>query len=197
MLKEKLNKINIILASGSPRRQQFFKEMDLHYTIRLKEIEEIYPEHLQAEEITNFLAELKANAFENELKENDVLVTSDTIVWLNGKALGKPKDYEDAFEMLQQLANQTHEVITSVCLKSIDKTEVFHCVTKVTFANLSDEAIKYYLDNYQPFDKAGSYGIQDWIGLVGISKIEGSYTNVVGLPTEMLFQKLMNYAETN
>ncbi len=194
MLKEKLNKINIILASGSPRRQQFFKEMDLHYTIRLKEIEEIYPEHLQAEEITNFLVELKANAFENELKENDVLVTSDTIVWLNGKALGKPKDYDDAFQMLQQLANQTHEVITSVCLKSIDKTEVFHCVTKVTFSNLSDEAIKYYLDNYQPFDKAGSYGIQDWIGLIGISKIEGSYTNVVGLPTEMLFQKLMNYA---
>ena len=194
MLKEKLNKINIILASGSPRRQQFFKEMDLHYTIRLKEIEEIYPEHLQAEEITNFLAELKASAFENELKENDVLVTSDTIVWLNGKALGKPKDYDDAFQMLQQLANQTHEVITSVCLKSIDKTEVFHCVTKVTFANLSDEAIKYYLDSYQPFDKAGSYGIQDWIGLIGISKIEGSYTNVVGLPTEILFQKLMNYA---
>ena len=193
MLKEKLNKINIILASGSPRRQQFFKEMDLHYTIRLKEIEEIYPEHLQAEEITNFLAELKASAFENELKENDVLVTSDTIVWLNGKALGKPKDYDDAFKMLQQLANKTHEVITSVCLKSIDKTDVFHCVTKVTFANLSDEAIKYYLDNYQPFDKAGSYGIQDWIGLIGISKIEGSYTNVVGLPTEMLFQKLMNY----
>ena len=193
MLKEKLNKINIILASGSPRRQQFFKEMDLHYTIRLKEIEEIYPEHLQAEEITNFLAELKASAFENELKENDVLVTSDTIVWLNGKALAKPKDYDDAFQMLQQLANQTHEVITSVCLKSIDKTDVFHCVTKVTFANLSDEAIRYYLDNYKPFDKAGSYGIQDWIGLVGISKIEGSYTNVVGLPTEMLFQKLMNY----
>ena len=193
MLKEKLNKINIILASGSPRRQQFFKEMDLHYTIRLKEIEEIYPEYLQAEEITNFLAELKASAFENELKENDVLVTSDTIVWLNGKALGKPKDYDDAFKMLQQLANQTHEVITSVCLKSIDKTDVFHCVTKVTFANLSDEAIRYYLDNYQPFDKAGSYGIQDWIGLIGISKIEGSYTNVVGLPTEMLFQKLMNY----
>jgi septum formation protein len=197
MLKEKLNKINIILASGSPRRQQFFNEMDLHYTIRLKEIEEIYPEHLQAEEITNFLAELKASAFENDLKENDVLVTSDTIVWLNGKALGKPKDYDDAFQMLQQLANQTHEVITSVCLKSIDKTDVFHCVTKVTFANLSDEAIRYYLDNYKPFDKAGSYGIQDWIGLIGISKIEGSYTNVVGLPTEMLFQKLMNYAKIN
>lgn len=197
MLKEKLNKINIILASGSPRRQQFFKEMDLHYSIRLKEIEEIYPEHLKAEEITNFLAKLKASAFENELEENDVLVTSDTIVWLNGKALGKPKDYNDAFQMLQQLANQTHEVITSVCLKSIDKTEVFHCVTKVTFANLTDEAIRYYLDNYKPFDKAGSYGIQDWIGLIGISKIEGSYTNVVGLPTEMLFQKLLTYAENH
>jgi len=194
MLKEKLNRINIILASGSPRRQQFFKEMDLHYTIRLKEIEEIYPEHLQAEEITNFLAELKASAFENELEENDILVTSDTIVWLNGKALGKPKNYDDAFKMLQQLANQTHEVITSICLKSIDKTDVFHCVTKVTFANISDETITYYLNNYKPFDKAGSYGIQDWIGLIGILKIEGSYTNVVGLPTEILFQKLMQYA---
>ena len=194
MLKEKLNKINIILASGSPRRQQFFKEMDLHYTIRLKEIEEIYPEHLQAEEITNFLAKLKASAFENELEENDVLVTSDTIVWLNGKALGKPKDYDDAFKMLQQLANQTHEVITSVCLKSIDKTDVFHCVTKVTFADLSDEAITYYLDNYQPFDKAGSYGIQDWIGLIGISKIEGSYANVVGMPVDTVYDKLVEFA---
>ena len=193
MLKEKLNTINIILASGSPRRQQFFKEMDLHYTIRLKEIEEIYPEHLKAAEITNFLAELKASAFENELNANDVLVTSDTIVWLNGKALGKPKDYADAFKMLQELSNTTHEVITSVCLKTIENSEVFHCVTKVTFANLSDEAIAYYLDNYKPFDKAGSYGIQDWIGLIGISNIEGSYTNVVGLPTEMLFQKLINY----
>ena len=194
MLKEKLNKINIILASGSPRRQQFFKEMDLHYTIRLKEIEEVYPDHLKGAEITNFLAELKASAFENELEENDVLVTSDTIVWLNGKALGKPKDYDDAFKMLQQLANQTHEVITSVCLKSVAKTEVFHCITKVTFSSLSDEAISYYLEHYKPFDKAGSYGIQDWIGLIGISNIEGSYTNVVGLPTEMLFHKLMQYA---
>jgi septum formation protein len=194
MLKEKLNKINIILASGSPRRQQFFKEMDLHYTIRLKEIEEVYPDHLKGAEITNFLAELKANAFENELGENDVLVTSDTIVWLQGKALGKPRDYDDAFKMLQQLANQTHEVITSVCLKSVAKTEVFHCITKVTFSSLSDEAISYYLEHYKPFDKAGSYGIQDWIGLIGISNIEGSYTNVVGLPTEMLFHKLMQYA---
>ncbi len=193
MLNKILQHKNIILASGSPRRQQFFKEMDLDFSIQLKEVEEIYPNHLKAEEITNFLAELKANVFENELKENDILITSDTIVWLNEKALGKPKDYDDAFKMLQQLANQTHEVITSVCLKSVKKVEIFHCVTKVTFSQLSDENIRYYLDNYKPFDKAGSYGIQDWIGLIGISKIEGSYTNVVGLPTEMLYQKLINY----
>ena len=193
MLNEIVHHKNIILASGSPRRQQFFKDLAIPFTIRLKEIEEVYPNHLKAEEITNYLAELKANAFENELAENDVLVTSDTIVWLNGTALGKPKDAADAFAMLQKLSNQTHEVITSVCLKSIEKTEVFHCVTKVAFATLSDAAIQYYLDQYQPFDKAGSYGIQDWIGLIGISKIEGSYTNVVGLPTELLFKKLIAY----
>ena len=194
MLNKILQHRNIILASGSPRRQQFFKEMDLNFSIHLKDVEEIYPDDLKAEEITDFLAELKAKAFENELKEHDILVTSDTIVWLNEKALGKPKNEEDAFKMLQQLANQTHEVITSVCIKSIAKSDVFHCVTKVTFSALSDEQIRYYLEHYKPFDKAGSYGIQDWIGLIGISKIEGSYTNVVGLPTEMLFQKLLNYA---
>ncbi|MFI0426403.1 MAG: Maf-like protein [Flavobacterium sp.] len=193
MLNTILQHKNIILASGSPRRQQFFKEMDLAFSIRLKEVEEIYPNHLKAAEITNFLAELKANAFENELKENDILITSDTIVWLDGKALGKPKDYDDAFKMLQELGGQTHEVITSVCIKTSTKTETFHCVTKVTFATLAEEHIRYYLDQYKPFDKAGSYGIQDWIGLIGIEKIEGSYTNVVGLPTEMLFQKLMHY----
>lgn len=193
MLNTILQHKNIILASGSPRRQQFFKEMDLAFSIRLKEVEEIYPNHLKAAEITNFLAELKANAFENELKENDILITSDTIVWLDGKALGKPKDYDDAFKMLQELGGQTHEVITSVCIKTSTKIETFHCVTKVTFATLAEEHIRYYLDQYKPFDKAGSYGIQDWIGLIGIEKIEGSYTNVVGLPTEMLFQKLMHY----
>ena len=194
MLRKILAHKNIILASGSPRRQQFFKDMDLNFSIQLKEVEEIYPNHLKAEGITNFLAELKANAFENELQENDILVTSDTIVWLHGEALAKPKDYDDALRMLKQLSNQTHEVITSVCLKSINKTEIFHCITKVTFSKLSAENITYYIDHYKPFDKAGSYGIQDWIGLIGISKIEGSYTNVVGLPTELLFQKLMHYA---
>ena len=193
MLKELLAHKNIILASGSPRRQQFFKDLDLSYSIRLKEIEEVYPDGLQGAEITNYLAELKANAFEKELDTNDLLITSDTIVWLNESALGKPTDADDAFAMLQKLSNKTHEVITSVCIKSIAKTEVFHCITKVTFTSLSEAAIRYYLEQYQPFDKAGSYGIQDWIGLIGISKIEGSYTNVVGLPTELLYQKLLSY----
>jgi septum formation protein len=167
--------------------------MDIPFSIQLKEIEEVYPIHLKAEEITNYLAELKAKAFEDSLEENDILVTSDTLVWLNEIALGKPKDASDAFAMLQKLSNQTHEVITSVCLKSMEKTEIFHCITKVTFNSLSENAIYYYLENYEPFDKAGSYGIQDWIGLIGISNIEGSYTNVVGLPTELLFQKLITY----
>jgi septum formation protein len=193
MLKELLQHKNIILASGSPRRQQFFKDLDIPFSIQLKEIEEVYPNHLKAEEITNYLAELKAKAFEDSLEENDILVTSDTLVWLNEIALGKPKDARDAFAMLQKLSNQTHEVITSVCLKSMAKTEVFHCTMKVTFNSLSEKAIYYYLENYEPFDKAGSYGIQDWIGLIGISNIEGSYTNVVGLPTELLFQKLITY----
>ncbi len=182
----------IILASGSPRRQQFFKDFDLDFEIRLKEIDEIYPQNLQAEQITNFLAELKAAAFDGEIQENEMLITSDTIVWHNNKALGKPKDYNDAVQILQSLSNSTHQVITSVCFKTTNKTETIHEVTKVTFNTLTSDAIRYYLDNYKPFDKAGAYGIQDWIGLIGISKIEGSYTNVVGLPTEKVYHYLKN-----
>ena len=185
---DKINKI--ILASGSPRRQQFFKDFDLNFEVRLKEIEEIYPENLKAEEITNYLAELKAIAFEGEIAENELLITSDTIVWQNGKALGKPKDYDDAFAILKSLSNATHEVITSVCFKTSATIETIYDVTKVTFITLSDDSIRYYLDNYKPFDKAGAYGIQEWIGLIGISKIEGSYTNVVGLPTEKVYTYL-------
>jgi septum formation protein len=193
MFNENLNRYKIILASGSPRRQQFFKNLDLDFEIRLKDIEEIYPDNLKAEEITNFLSELKANAFKDELSENELLITSDTIVWLNDKALGKPKDYDDAFTILKSLSNATHEVITSVTFKTSVKTETIFEVTKVTFTTLSDDAIRYYLDNYKPFDKAGAYGIQEWIGLVGISRIDGSYTNVVGLPTEKVYQYLMNF----
>lgn len=192
MLKNKLQKYNIILASGSPRRQQFFKDLDLDFEIRLKDTEEIYPEDLKAIEITNFLAELKANAFEGELQPNDILITSDTIVWHNNKALGKPKDKQDAFEILKTLSNDTHDVITSVCFKTNIGTTLIHEITKVTFNELSDEAINYYIENYKPFDKAGAYGIQEWIGFIGVSKIEGSYANVMGMPTDKVFNYLLN-----
>lgn len=191
MLKNKLQKYKLILASGSPRRKQFFKDLDLDFEIRLKEIEEIYPSELKAEKITNYLAELKAKAFEGELKENEILITSDTIVWFNDKALGKPKDVQDAFTILKSLSNATHEVITSVCFKTVDNTAVLYEITKVTFNELSDEAIWYYIENYKPFDKAGAYGIQEWIGFVGVSKIEGSYANVMGMPTDKVYEYLM------
>ncbi|WP_293872420.1 Maf-like protein [Flavobacterium sp.] len=193
MVSETLKDYKIILASGSPRRQQFFKDLDLQFEIRLKDIEEIYPNHLQGIEITNYLAQLKASAFDSELNDNELLITSDTIVWLNNKALGKPKNYNDAVTILKELSNTTHEVITSVCFKTIDKSDTIFEVTKVTFNELSEEAIHYYIENYEPYDKAGAYGIQEWIGLVGITKIEGSYTNVVGLPTEKVYQYLSKY----
>lgn len=194
MLRNKLKNYKIILASGSPRRQQFFKDLDLDFEIRLKEIEEIFPPELQREEITNYLAELKAAAFEGELNNNEILVTSDTIVWHNEKAVGKPKNAQDAFAILKSLSNATHEVITSVCFKSNQKTEVLYEITKVTFNELSDEAIAYYIENYKPFDKAGAYGIQEWIGFIGVSKIEGSYANVIGLPVDKVYQYLTNLA---
>lgn len=192
-----MDNYKIILASGSPRRQQFFKDLDLDFEIRLKEVDEIYPNELKAAEITNYLAELKANAFDGEIAEKEVIITSDTIVWLNGKALGKPKDYDDAVAILKSLSNATHEVITSVCFKTKNKQETIHEITKVTFSELSEDAIHYYLDKYKPFDKAGAYGIQEWIGLIGITKIEGSYTNVVGLPTEKVYQYLTKHFGIN
>lgn len=190
MLKEICSKYKIILASGSPRRQQFFKDLDLDFEIRLKEIEEIFPPELKSEEITNYLAVLKANEFEGELKPNDLLITSDTIVWHNNKALGKPKDHQDAFEILKSLSNATHEVITSVCFKTMNDSHLICEKTKVTFTTLSDEAILYYLENYKPYDKAGAYGIQEWLGFVGVSKIEGSYANVMGMPTDKVYEYL-------
>ncbi|WP_309641632.1 Maf-like protein [Flavobacterium sp.] len=191
MLREKLKNYKVILASGSPRRQQFFKDLDIDFEIRLKEIEEIYPPNLTQEDITDYLAVLKSDAFEGTLADNEILITSDTIVWHENKALGKPKDYEDAFAMLQSLSNKTHLVITSVCFKTKHKTEVISEVTKVTMHPLSDAVIEYYLNQYQPYDKAGSYGIQEWIGYIGVAKIEGSYPNVMGLPIDKVYQYLI------
>ena len=192
MLREKLKNYTIILASGSPRRQQFFKDLEIDFEIRLKEIEEVYPPNLIEEDITDYLAVLKSDAFEGELNENEILITSDTIVWHENKALGKPKDYADAFLMLQSLSNKTHKVITSVCFKTKSKTEVISETTLVTFSDLSNDQIQYYLDNYKPYDKAGSYGIQEWIGFVGVAKINGSYPNVMGLPIDKVFDYLNN-----
>ncbi|MEO8239955.1 MAG: Maf-like protein [Flavobacterium sp.] len=189
MLKEKLKKYTLILASGSPRRQQFFKDLDLDFEIRLKEIEEIYPPELKAVEITDYLAQLKADAFE-ELKTNEILVTSDTIVWHQNKALGKPKSAEEAFEMIKSMSNKTHEVITSVCFKTNSASVLLNDITKVTFNELSDEAILYYIENYRPYDKAGAYGIQEWFGFMAVAKVEGSYTNVMGLPTAKVYKYL-------
>ncbi|MDL2144601.1 Maf-like protein [Flavobacterium tructae] len=190
MLKEKLKKYTLILASGSPRRQQFFKDLDLDFEIRLKDIEEIYPPELKAVEITDYLASLKASAFEGELNENEILVTSDTIVWHENKALGKPKNAEEAFTMIKSLSNTTHEVITSVCFKTNSSSTLLNDTTKVTFNDLSDEAILYYIENYKPYDKAGAYGIQEWFGFMAVAKVEGSYTNVMGLPTAKVYEYL-------
>ena len=191
-LMDNLSKYHIVLASGSPRRQQFLKDLGLAFEIRLKEIEEVFPETLKAQEITDYLSKLKAQAFKNQIATNEILITSDTIVWLENKAIGKPKDADDAFKILRNLSGKTHEVITSVCFTTKDTSEIINDITKVTFSELSDEAIWYYIKEYKPFDKAGAYGIQEWIGLIGISKIEGSYTNVVGLPTEKVYQYLSN-----
>ncbi|NVJ89983.1 MAG: septum formation protein Maf [Flavobacteriaceae bacterium] len=191
MLKKKLKNYNIILASGSPRRQQFFNDLDLDFTVDVRKIDEVYPKHLKGSQITDYLADLKSKAF-NNLKEKDILVTSDTIVWLNDKALEKASNKQEAFNMLKTLSGKTHEVITSVSLKSTKFQKIFNDTTKVTFKELSEEEINYYINNFKPFDKAGAYGIQEWIGFIGINKIEGSYFNVVGLPVHKLYKELMN-----
>jgi septum formation protein len=189
MLFKNLEKYRLILASGSPRRQAFLSEMNLDFEIQIKEVEEIYPDHLKGHEITDYLAQLKASAFDN-LHSNDILITSDTIVWHKGKALGKPKSEKEAFDILNSLQNNTHEVITSVCFSTTESQKVFHDATQVTFLPLTEQEIWHYIHHYKPMDKAGAYGIQEWIGLVAISKIEGSYSNVVGLPTHIVFQYL-------
>jgi nucleoside triphosphate pyrophosphatase len=190
MLNEKLKDFNLILASGSPRRQQFFKGLGLDFEINLKPIEEIYPEDLTHSEISDFLAKLKSSPFEDELNENDILITSDTIVWHNNKALGKPKNEQEAFNMIRSMSGQTHEVISSVCFSTKSTQKLVNAVTHVTFKDLNDEEIWYYIHNYSPMDKAGAYGIQEWFGFIAVTKIEGSFFNVMGLPVHMVYESL-------
>lgn len=193
MLAEKLKKYNIILASASPRRQKLLKELKLNFSVGTKKIVVVYPSHLIHSEITDYLSQLKASIY-TDLNITDLLVTSDTIVWKDEKALGKPKDFEVAKQMLNNLSGQMHEVITSVCFTSKTFQKTVNDVTKVWFKYLSEEEVDYYLKNYEPFDKAGSYGIQEWIGYVGIEKIEGSYYNVMGLPTQLVYKTLLEIA---
>lgn len=191
MLSEKLKDKHIILASASPRRQELFKELNLKFSIKVKPIVENYSSNLKASEITNYLAELKAEAFTNELTKNDIVITSDTIVWHNNKAIEKPSNKKQAIQMLQKLSGEKHEVITSICLKTLTTQKVFFDTTIVHFKNLSKEEINYYVEKYNPLDKAGAYGIQEWIGFIGVTKIEGSYYNVMGLPVHKLYEELL------
>ncbi|WP_147676771.1 Maf-like protein [Algibacter pacificus] len=195
MLKDRLKNHHIILASGSPRRQEFFKNLGLDFEIRLKPVVEEYPTRLSHFEISDYLSQLKALPFKEELRENDILITSDTIVWHNNKALGKPKDETDAFQILKSLSNATHEVITSVCFTTKKSQKTLYASTKVTFKGFTDEEILYYIKTAQPFDKAGAYGIQEWIGQIGVTKLEGSYFNVMGLPTHLVYKTLNDMAE--
>ena len=194
MLRNKLSNYNLILASGSPRRQHFFKELDVPFTIEIKEVNEIYPNHLKAAEITDYLADLKSKCFTN-LKSNDLLITSDTIVWFEEKALGKPKNKDEASNMLKKMSGKQHAVYTSISIKSSFFQKIFHDETIVEFEEFTDEEINYYLEKFSPYDKAGSYGIQDWIGLVGVKKIIGSYFNVMGLPVHKLYKELLNITQ--
>lgn len=190
MLKEKLKNYNLILASGSPRRHYFFKELDLDFTIDVRSVAEVYDPNLKETEITDYLAKLKASAF-TDLDENDILVTSDTIVWKDGKALEKAKDEAEAKAMLQYLSGTMHQVFTSVCFTGKHFQKVVNDCTKVWFKELTNEEIDYYIKTYQPYDKAGSYGVQEWLGYIGIEKLEGSYFNVMGLPTRLVYKTLL------
>ena len=190
----KLQNHKLILASGSPRRKKFFEDLGLPFEIRLKPIEEVYPKNLIGKEIPVYLAELKASILKKELNPMEILVTSDTVVWHHKKSLAKARDKEEAFDMLQKISGQWHEVITAVCFTTKTTQKTISAITKVKFANLSADEINYYIDTYSPYDKAGAYGIQEWLGAIAIEAIEGSYNNVVGLPTHLVYKTLMHMA---
>jgi len=193
MLADILKDKRLILASSSPRRQELIKGLGLKVEIRIKPIIEEYPEHLKHFEIPDYLAQLKSMQFEDTLTPEDILITSDTIVWFKNTALGKPADANDAFQMLRSLSGQTHEVITSVCFKTLAKLKTINSITKVTFKQLSNSEINYYIKNFKVLDKAGSYGIQDWIGQIAVTKIEGSYFNVMGFPMDKIYNTLLTF----
>ncbi|UBZ13645.1 Maf family nucleotide pyrophosphatase [Flagellimonas marinaquae] len=191
-LKEKLKDKKIILGSGSPRRKMFLEELGIDFEVRPKSVEEIYPEELRGGEISEYLAKLKATPFMDDVEDNQIVITSDTVVWHNGVSLAKAANHDEAFKMLRTLSGDWHEVISSVCFTSKHFQETVSGVTKVKLKDFSDNEINYYIETCQPFDKAGAYGIQEWIGMIGISEIQGSYNNVVGLPTDLVYETLIN-----
>jgi septum formation protein len=184
---------NYILASKSPRRQQLLKSLGLDFRIVIKEVEENFPENFPKEKIPVYLARLKAEPFFEELKPNDLLITADTIVWLNGQVLGKPSNKAEAAKMLKNLSGNEHQVISGVRLTSSEKFSEFYSTSNVQFKHLTDTEIEHYISVYKPFDKAGAYGIQEWIGLIGITHIEGSFYNVMGLPVQKLYDEIMRF----
>ncbi len=197
MLKKINQKYNIILASQSPRRQELLKELGLEFSILVKKnIDESYPKGLNSTEIALYLAEHKASYYIEDLKQNDLLITADTIVCYNNKILNKPANYEEAKEMLKLLSGNKHQVITGVCLRTKQQSKTFAVSTDVYFNNISEQEIDFYINNYKPYDKAGAYGIQEWIGYIAVKKIEGSYFNVVGLPVQYLYEELKKMWET-
>jgi septum formation protein len=181
----------LLLASNSPRRKELLTGLGLKFDVHVKDVEEDYPSELKRDEIAEFLASHKADQYFEDLKDH-ILLTADTIVCLGDKVLNKPRNYQEAYDMLRTLSGTSHEVITGVCILTRDIKDVFHDTTKVYFKELSHEEIDYYITTYKPYDKAGAYGIQEWIGKIGIERIEGSYFNVVGLPVQKLYQQLIN-----
>ena len=185
----------LVLGSQSPRRKAFLESLNLTFSTRSSSVEENYPPDLVAEEIAIYLAELKFEALEPTLQEDELLITSDTVVWNNNTSLEKAENKEEAIRMLKALSNNKHQVITAVCIGDANKRWTSYEVTEVHFRALKEEEIEYYVDHYQPFDKAGAYGIQEWIGLIGITHISGNYPAVVGLPTALLYQGLIEFLE--
>ena len=193
MIRDNLNNFKIILASRSPRRQQLLRDLGLKFDVVIREYIETYPEGLNGEEIARYVAHEKAVSFRNDISDNEIVIAADTIVWCNNRVLGKPVDLEDAIHILKEISGNIHEVITGVTIFSLSKELTFFDSTKVTFEALSEEEICYYVDEFKPYDKAGAYGIQEWIGLIACSHINGSYFNVVGLPVQKLYKELQKF----
>ena len=191
---ENLDKYTLVLASNSPRRKELLAGLDLDFEVRvISGIDESYPESLQALDIPLHIARAKAAAYKDSLGGDELLITADTIVWTSDGVLGKPKDRDEACGMLRMLSGKTHQVITGVCLLTKEKNVCFSVESEVRFSSLSEEEINYYIDKYRPYDKAGSYGIQEWIGYVGVEAIHGSFYNVMGLPVQRLYQELKQF----